>query len=321
MKNTRFILGIGLLALIGACKKPDTTSTPVSVFSTYSSINEVFDKLRLQPKYATVNAVTGGSFYGNSGTRYIFPPNCFQDAAGNTITGNVQIAVTEYLKKGDMVFSKMLPVSDGSSLISGGEINVNGSAGGVQVYIKPGMAFSAYVPQPGRAVAGMAYFSGLPAQDTAVSIVNWRRFDSIPGRAMIIIRDTFKSQKDTLAFICDSMKMINGDVYRVSGTSQTFSINISATGATISNSSDIRSFVFIDTVTSLTSLGYFPHTDKITNATFEKIPVHFVIFGLIDKKFYGGVYAATPANGSTYNINLTEVKPEDFKAQLNNLTK
>ncbi len=319
MKNTRFILGIGLLALIGSCKKPDTTSTPVSVFSTYSSINEVFNKLRLQPKYVTVNAVTGGSFFGNSGTRYIFPPNCFQDAAGNTITGNVQIAVTEYLKKGDMVFSKMLPVSDGQALISGGQLSISGNAGGVKVFIKPGMSFQTNIPQSGRAPLGMSFFSGLPATDTSLSIVNWRRFDSVAGQ-VDIIWDSTKLKTDTLAIILDSMKWINADKFSGSPSMQTFDINLSATGASISNTSDIRSYIFVDTLSSIMWAPYRPDATRVTAAC-PSTPVHFVVFGLIDKKFYGGVYAATPATGSTYNVTLTEVKPEDFKAQLNNLTK
>ena len=50
------------------------------------------------------------------------------------------------------------------------------------------------------------------------------------------------------------------------------------------------------------------------------IPVHFVSYGIINGKFYGGVTAATPVTGGNYTIFLSQVDPTAFKGQLNNLT-
>ncbi len=111
----KLIVPIVLLMLVaGSCKKKeDTVSTSTSTFKTYGSMDEIFDALSLKPKVVSFDAAAGSSFYGNSGTRYIFQPNCFQDASGATVTGNVQVAATEWLKKGDMIFSGVLPISDG----------------------------------------------------------------------------------------------------------------------------------------------------------------------------------------------------------------
>jgi hypothetical protein len=320
-KTLLLVTFFGVMVTLSCNKDDNGMNNNPSTLSTYSSMNEVFNLLRVQPKYVNVNGATGGSFYGNSGTRYVFPANCFQDAAGNPVTGTVQVEVTEYLKKGDMVFSKMLPVSDGNDLISAGEINVNGTVGGAKVYIKPGMFFKAYVPQSGTVPSGFQYFSGITPQDTSVSIVNWRAFvDSGMNRAMIFVKDTTKTKKDTLAFVCDSMKRINGDQYRNGSRSQTFNVNIAATGATINSGSDIRSYIFVDSVQSITSLGYSSNPTTISNVHFDKMDIHLVVYGLINNKFYGGVFATKPTTGSTYTVTLVEVSPTAFKGQLNNLT-
>lgn len=181
------------------------------------------------------------------------------------------------------------------------------------------MTFQANIPQPGAAPQGMSFFSGVPASDTAISVVNWRRFDSVAGRVEII-RDSTKLNTDTLAIILDSMKWINADKFSGSASMQTFDIKLSAIGASISNTSDIRSYILIDTLSSMMWAPYRPDATTVSAAC-PSTPVHFIVFGLIDKKFYGGVYATTPSSGSNYNVTLTEVKPEDFKVQLNNLTK
>ncbi len=284
-------------------------------------MNEVFDLLRVQPKYVNVNGATGGSFYGNSGTRYVFPANCFQDAAGNPVTGTVQVEVTEYLKKGDMVFSKMLPVSDSGDLISAGEIRVDGTVGGAKVYIRPGMSFTAYVPQSGKVSSEIQYFSGTTPSDTSVSSVSWRSLASSGmNRAMIFVKDTTKNRVDTMAFVCDSMKRINGDQYKYGSNSQTFNVNIAVTGATINSGSDLRSYIFVDSVKSITDIGYNPHATTFSNVHFDKMDIHLVAYGLINNKFYGGVFATKPTSGSTYTVTLVEVSPTAFKGQLNNLT-
>ena len=106
-------------------------------------MDEIFNMLSLQTKAATINADSGGVFYGNSGTRYIFKKSSFITAAGVNVSGNIQIVVNEILKKGDMIFSRVLPVSNGEPLFSGGEIYITASQTSQQIFLKPYYTFQA----------------------------------------------------------------------------------------------------------------------------------------------------------------------------------
>src|SRR4051812_42251522 len=124
--NRTILPALAIAALcIAACGKtynpgPDPSGEPGGNYTMASAMAE----LMVAPRTVTIDAGTGGTFNGNSGTRYSFPPNAFKTATGVIVTGNVAIQVSEYLKKSDMLFSGMLPISGGEPLLSGGEINV-----------------------------------------------------------------------------------------------------------------------------------------------------------------------------------------------------
>src|SRR5436190_1659145 len=84
-------------AVFFSCSKPKTVSTTIT--PKYVSLDAVFAQLSVQPKTLTVDAATGGSFFGTSGTRYSFNPNSFVTATGANVTGSVQVQVTECLSK------------------------------------------------------------------------------------------------------------------------------------------------------------------------------------------------------------------------------
>jgi len=124
----------------------------------YSSMDDVFSSLSVQSNVTTLDAAAGGTFYGASGTRYVFAPNSFQTASGATVTGKVQVTTSEYLQKGDMIFSKMLPISNNEPLLSGGEINVSASQNGQNIFMKPGTSFKANMPLTGSMPPGDCFF-------------------------------------------------------------------------------------------------------------------------------------------------------------------
>jgi hypothetical protein len=305
-----------LLTLIAlSCKKQEDTTGNVipSNFKTYSSMDDIFTSLSLQPKVMTMLADSGGSFYGSSGTRYIFLPGSFQDAGGVAVTGNVQVSVTEYLKKGDMIFSGILPVSDGVPIISGGEISVKVTKGGSEIFLKPGMYYQAKIPQFGSKDTVMTYFTGTAGANTNSNKVNWALVnDSTKHGIGYVVYNG-----DTITIFSDSLKFANADRFMTNPDYQKFSVTVVATGATASAAS-LLTYALYDSYK-----GVWPLTASSGNVYSEhhvpNIPVHFVSMGLINNHFYGGVLAATPKTGGNYQVTLTEVKPEDFKAQINAL--
>jgi hypothetical protein len=275
--------------------------------------------LEVKPKYVTVNGATGGTFYGTSGTRYVIPPNCLQDGAGNPVTTNVQFEVAEYLKKGDMIFSKMLPFSDGKPLFSGGEVAMKATLGGQPVYLKPGgCIISAIIPKDKDTVTGMVFFSGQEIPNPTDHKVNWNiPKDSTPSSRAIVYNG------DSITIISDSIKYANADriMNEASYTYQDFHVVLSAPGSVnIISAPKLNAFALYDNYKFFFPLRYY--ADGVFNEDHvPNVPVHFVTFGVINNRFYAGVTAATPKTGENYTVTLTETDPAAFKAQLNNLTK
>ncbi|MCW3120757.1 MAG: hypothetical protein JWQ38_249 [Flavipsychrobacter sp.] len=316
----KILLPMALLALLfTSCKKDNYSPTGTNTtFKTYTSIDEVFSSLSLQPKVVTFDAAAGSSFYGNSGTRYTFRPNCFADAAGNVVTGNVQVEVTEWTKKGDMIFSGMLPVSYGEALVSGGELEVKATKNGTEIFPRKYYGgFQANIPQGKTADSAMEMFRGQTLQGSNASKVNWQ----ITKRVDSGFNSRYMSYyKDTIAIICDSFKQWNCDHFMGSADLQTFKVNLTAAGKTVTDATQMYSYALFETENTLLMLKSADNGVYSINYL-PKMSMRFVSFGLINGHFYGGVsIVASPAiTGSTYTVPLTEVDPKDFKSQINGL--
>ena len=315
------IVTVAVLAFASlfSCSKKDKNATTTT---SYSSSQDVFNALNLKPKTISLDATTGGSFYGNSGTRYIFSANSFITESGANVTGTVQIQACEYLLKGDMLFSKMLPISNNDPLLSAGEINVSASQNGQIVYIKPGNSFIANIPQTGALATATRFFGGRQPLDTTIARTNWIpiQLDST-GHARNFI-EIFPSN-DTLSIVSDSMRLCNADAFMTSPNYQTFTVTISIAGTTLTTSSPVfLGYAFYDNYKAVWPIGRIGSyaSGVFTEQHVPNIPVHFVVFGVLDGKFYGGTTGSiTPATGMNYTVTLEEQDATAFKARLNTL--
>ncbi len=317
MKKNLLVTLVLFAVIFHSCKKPDNNTNP-GVYATYSSIDTIFTMLQAPSKFVTFDASAGSSFYGSSGTRYVFPAGCFQDAYGNIVSGIVLVEVKELLNKGDMIFTKALPLSGTNSLISAGEIYTNATQSGQQLYLAPGASFQANVPQGKTPVPGMSFFSGNVIAGAANN-VNWNAKDSTGTGSGAVIYNG-----DTIDIISDSLHWCNADQFMSNPDFQTFKVALSVAG-NLTLPSQLNTYALYDTVKGFWTLGAFPGLSSYSNGVYSEthvpnIPVHFVSFCLINGKFYGGVTAAKPVNGGNYTIFLSQVDPTAFKGQLNNLT-
>jgi hypothetical protein len=315
--NGLMFMALGCLGLFACKKNNDNVS---SVTSANSSLQATLRANALQPKTVTIDASTTTSFYGNSGTRYIFYAGSFQTASGAAVTGDIQITVAEYLKRGDMIFSKMLPISNNEPLNSGGEVSVTATQYGQKLYIKPGAFFEARMPQGGAAPTGMVLFNGhdvAEKADTARFLTNWLKVSPDTVRNVNVLRAN--SGLDSLGIISDSLGMANADQFMTSPAYQAFTVTVK--GATVTSSAVLYGYTLYDNIKALWPLGRIgSYANGIyTETHVPNIPVHFVVFGYINNQFYGGTSGATPLTGNNYNITLSQVDPAAFKAQLNDL--
>ena len=149
MKNILAILlaVFSVSILISSCKKddPPTGTSPV-ITSNYADIREFLDSKAPQAQSFTINAQIPISIRTEYGTTLTFSSNAFQDAQGNIVTGNVDIQVTEYMNRSEMILGDKPTVSNGQILISGGEFNVEAFQNGAELEASPTYSLQMTVP-------------------------------------------------------------------------------------------------------------------------------------------------------------------------------
>ena len=319
MKHIKSIaVAAALSAALSCSRSNDSVSQAVTV-GPYSSINEIYSTLMVQPMVVNYNASDDTSFYGASGTRYVFYGNTLMTGGGIIVTGTVQLHVSEYLQKGDMMFSKMLPISNNEPLISGGEISVSATQSGQNLLLRPGCAFQAHVPQNGAATTGMTFFSGVTATDTSVAKVNWVATVDSPNSYIV-------AAGDTVDIISDSLILCNADHFLSSPVYQNFTVTVLVPGISLAtsntgNNTTIKGYTLYDNYKGELPLGWVGGyaNGVYTEEHVPNIPVHFVVFGIINGYFYGGIMGTTPVTGNNYTVTLSKIDPVAFKAQVNAL--
>jgi hypothetical protein len=321
MKTTKLLmtLTLGVAISFAACKKTDDpkaspSPTPTPTPGPYTSLSKAYEELAPKFKTVTFNAAVGASFYGNSGTRYIFMPNSFVNASGALVTGNVDIEVLECINRADMIFGQMLTVSNGEALISAGEINVKATQAGSKIYIRSGMTYTANMPtNKGMATTGMEFFSGAPATDIKGSIVNWNLVagDSLNAR---IVYDG-----DTVRLMPDSIGMSNADKYGKEG-SVIVDVKLDGINTSVKKDDVILYYLFEGLLGAVPSKGGSFSGGTYSSTSMVKLKSHIVACAVYNGDFYGGISSGvTPTAGSTYTVTVSKTTPTAFKTLINAL--
>ena len=158
-------------AMLSCTKSYNDTN---SVTNVNSSLNQAFAGLRSSPQIITVTAGTDVVVNAAKGTQLHFYPNSFKDANGNTITsGTVTLQVVEMYKPGDMIANRASTMANGQILQSSGQININATMNGQQVYTNGyGIGFK----HSTSSTTPMALFYGGTANTD--STVTWAQSDT-----------------------------------------------------------------------------------------------------------------------------------------------
>lgn len=305
-KNLLPAMAVATACLI-SCNK-DYNPGPPAV-SNYT-IDSAMSGLAVVPKTVTINISSGGSFMGTSGTKYTFPPNAFVTAAGVSVTGNVTVQVSEYLRKSDMLFSNVLPVSNGEPLLSGGEINVEATQGTTKLQMAPNTTFRADMPMKGINGAGMGLFAGV--RDPQTKNVIWKPIEDSAHHTGIVT-----NALDTISIVSNTLQMCNADRFMTNPDFQTFTVTATNGTDTIPDNA-IKAYTLYDNYNGVWPLGL---TGSLYHSVFQehhvpKIPVHFAVLGTLNGLFYGGILGATPETGKNYIVNLSKTTPAEFKKLL-----
>ena len=263
-----------------------------------------------KPSTAVLSDATGGTVIGPNGSYIKIKPNCFIDAQGNDVTGNVTITYLDACKAGDMIYNKLLPISGTENLLSGGEYFVSATQNGNPLFLKPFMNTDAIFFGNNKTITNMQFFDGTAVANNPNTVVNWT--NRIDSNTMVLVfnGDSIDISGDSLGY-CNADRFISNPNY----ASNNFTIN----GATVSKGSFYAMCVYKD------YNGYWPlYINDAGVVSGEHIPtnfpVHFVVFGIYNNQFYRGeLKNITAVDGMNYTINLTEADPSTNKAWLNNL--
>jgi hypothetical protein len=138
--------------------------------------------------HLTMSASEGGTIIG-ANTRFRFSPNAFTDAAGNIVSGNVQLEIQEFYTKAQMILGNKATMSADGPLDSRGEVYINATQNGQQLNLKPGSAIIQF-----EATAynePMSLFTGVVSGD--VENIMWTPVDSS------VVFPSFTTSVDTIA--------------------------------------------------------------------------------------------------------------------------
>jgi hypothetical protein len=306
--NKHLIIAItaGAFISISGCNKKDYNSAGTS----YTSIVQAFNEIAPQSKTVTLNAGTGGTFYGNSGTRYVFPANVFRTKTGAMVTGDVQITVTEYKDKADMLFSGVLPISGGQPLISGGETNVVAKQNNTELAIQG--TYQANMPMGTTHDPEMKVFSGHENGTNSGSPVplgvTWLLNETTSAGTIVY-------NGDTTVITSDSLEFCNADHFMTSPNYQSFTVTLSTQGNVSFDDDKVQAFALYDQYNGVWQM-YSIGNHVVNEYHVPDIPVHFVVVGLVNGQLYAGITGATPATGSNYNVVMKPTTPSELKAQI-----
>lgn len=319
-----------VLVFVDSCKKPEndisftpkelkdppiltpSTNTDSSHVSTgiYKDLSTIFDLYAPAAKTVTINPSKGLEFYGNSGTKYFFPPNAYQTSTGAAVTGNMQAQVTEYLTKEQMIFSGVLPYSNGDYLLSAGEVNVELTQNGQKVYFKQGQAYQASIPLNGNKPDSMSLFVGQPTNDNR-NRVNWT---PAPPDTTATVRRVFSYGIDTIKLFNDGMGFANCD--RFWSVPKVSNSTIVITGISIENATDIAAYQSVDGRNTVIRMVQNKNTPNISLDFSPSLASHFVVAAIVKGEFYASVLAVSPQNNKVYTATLEKQTPEQFRAKL-----
>jgi hypothetical protein len=136
MKNVR-LLAIAILAVLFAqCKDNEVFIDPIEPLSSFTNFKSPKEMLRSKsPRIQRFQgyAESGFKFTTEKGIIFDIPSKVFKNQLGFVVNGQIDIQVTEYMSKADMLYSGVTTTSGDQLLESGGMFNIQVSQNGEEL--------------------------------------------------------------------------------------------------------------------------------------------------------------------------------------------
>ncbi len=308
-RSLLLLLPAAACLLFASCKRNDDGTLNSATPGSYSSLDDVF--ARTAP-LATTQALTvssGGDVFSKGGTRFTFPRDAFQSYTGALVTGRVDVKVYDWLQKGDMVFARVLPVSNNNPLYSSGQAYVEVTQNGVPVRLRKGYYLTVKFPQFGITATGDSLYLGETVAGSG-SVVNWYRRDTA-GRTTLT--------GDTVSLRADSLRYIAASHFMSYSSVASFPVKVNSP-VPLEQSLSIAVFDGLKSV--------FPLSSAVNGVvSVERVPAgmkgNIAVMGINKGVFYAGIVPSATDAGfktdTTYQVLIKQVDPQIFRLQLNAL--
>lgn len=274
------ILGAALITITG-CKKEENIPTELQP-NAAQLINFFADNNSVAKQNFTIDASSPVLIVGNQGTTIQFYGNSFEDAAGNLITGNIDIELIEIYGKKDMLFLNKQTLGDNngnlSPLISGGEFKVTASQGGNEVYLR--YSYNATVQASSGIDPNMEVFYQNSVTDDTLT---WASADS----------SQLWGNGGLYNVYFDSLGWVNCDYFMNQPGNQT-SVSVNVPNGF--DNTNCAVFISFDGYNSLTSIYNYSNGNFNTGNYYtipEGLAVHFIAMAFINNIPYAAIVPAT----------------------------
>tara|TARA_B100000497_G_scaffold106924_1_gene124140 strand:- start:2580 stop:3530 length:951 start_codon:yes stop_codon:yes gene_type:complete len=308
------LLILGAVITLSGCKKIETNTQTLSQPDAAQLINFFADNNTAAKQNFTIDVSSPVLITGNQGTTIQFYANSFEDAAGNSITGNVDIELIEIYEKKDMLFLNKQTLGDNngnlSPLISGGEFKITASKGGNEVYLKQGTAYNATVQAPNGTDPNMGIFYQNSVTDDTLT---WTA-DEDTFTNFVFLGDGFYD------VYFRSLGWVNCDYFMNQPGNQT-SVSVNVPNGF--NNTNCSIFISFDGYNSLVSIYNYSNDNFYTGNNYtlpEGLAVHFIALAFINNIPHAAIIPATiTTNHSEVISALTATTQSQLDTDIQNL--
>ena len=301
--NSLKVLSIALLIsslFFFSCDENKDTPLP------YNNLNDFFEGKAPSMQSFTVDPSTTQTITGSQGTEITFYANSFVDAQGIAVTGSVTVELQEIFKKGDMIWSDRMTISNNQLLESGGELYLNATSGGQKVFMNQDYLMNVPISNATSNPFAMQLFEGQTVADT----FSWTPVDS-----SWVGVDTLNNNYNVYF---DSLKWINCDYFYNSGTLSTVNAEPTGHGVTLTDVRAYMVFTNINSVAPMYALGnLFSSGSSFSAPVGEAVTI--VIIGMDGTQFFLGTLSTTVTNSNTISVPMSAVSETQLQAAIDGL--
>lgn len=309
MKSLYSALLLSATLAFGACNNDDDIQN-VTPSGPYTSLGEVLNTNGAPAQTFNVDADTGGTFVAARGTRFRFPPRGFSFPNGDSVRGTVQVTVQEFLDRSEFIFSRVLPVSGSTPLVSGGAFFAAAKQSNRAVKTKA--PYVVYLPQRNFATdaSGLTDFVGTQMEGF-VNTVGWTPNFRLSGVAATAI--------DTLGLLVDTLGYHQAAAAApfFGGPNDDATVKFNITGPSGINETNSYLYLLPVRQRQVIPIGSAGETlKKATYTTIKDREINLVAIAVVNGNFYGAILTTKIENNKTYTLNVTDAVPLTFKASV-----